>query len=80
LTEANLGKTYLVGSIIGEERANLQLLAEIKIKPNAKVQVVKRNADEVILCVEGKECCLSRGLAANVLLRKTRRTIHAVET
>jgi DtxR family Mn-dependent transcriptional regulator len=79
LTEANLGKTYLVGSIIDEERANLQLLAEKKIKPNAKVQVVKRNAEEVVLCVEGKECRLSRGIAANVLLRKTRRNIHAVE-
>ena len=80
LTEANVGESYVVGRIIDEEHANLQLLAEKKIKPQAKLQVVKRNANKIALCVEGKECCLSSDLAANVLLRKTGRKKHAVET
>jgi DtxR family transcriptional regulator, Mn-dependent transcriptional regulator len=79
LTEATLGESYFVDRIIDEEHANLQLLSEKKIKPTAKLQVLKRNANEVTLYVEGKECCISNGLAANVLLRKTGMKNHAVE-
>jgi DtxR family Mn-dependent transcriptional regulator len=78
LTEADVGESYVVGRIIDEEHANLQLLAEKKIKPQVKLQVVKRNGNKIVLCVEGKECCLSSDLAANVLLRKTGRKNHAV--
>ena len=80
LTEAEVGKSYVVGRIIDEEHANLQLLSEEKIKPQAKLQVVKLNATKIFLCVEGKECSLSRDMATKVLLRKTGRDIHAVET
>lgn len=72
LTEANVGENYLVCSIVNEEHKNLQQLAEVKIKPKTKVQVIERNAEQVVLRVEGKEYSVSRRLAANVLLRKSK--------
>jgi len=78
LNKAGLDKTFLVCRIIDEERVSLKLLAEKGIKPKARVHVTKRETDKVFLCVEGKECFLSRDLAAKVLLRKTRRATHAV--
>ncbi len=71
LTEADLGETYVVDRIIDEEHANLHVLAADNIKPQAILQVVKRNFDKIILRVAGKECQLSTSLAENVLLRKT---------
>jgi DtxR family Mn-dependent transcriptional regulator len=80
LTEADVGESYVVDRIVDEEHANLQLLAEKKIKPEATVQITKRDAEYVVLYVEGKQHRLSSGLAVNVLLRKTGRKIHAVST
>jgi DtxR family transcriptional regulator, Mn-dependent transcriptional regulator len=78
LTEADVGESYVVDRIVDEEHANLQLLAEKKIKPEATVQIAKRDAEHVVFYVEGKRHSLSSCLAANVLLRKTGRKIHAV--
>lgn len=72
LTEADVGENYFVCSIVDEKHTNLQQLAKAKIKPKTEVQVIECNAEHVILNVEGKECCLSRGLAANVLLIKNK--------
>ncbi|MCW4017509.1 MAG: metal-dependent transcriptional regulator [Candidatus Bathyarchaeota archaeon] len=80
LTEANMGETYLVAGILNEGHASLEQLAEAKIKPEAEVNVVKLGGDEVVLVVEGNECCLNRSLAANVLLKKTGGTSHATKT
>jgi DtxR family Mn-dependent transcriptional regulator len=71
LTEADVDESYVVDRIIDEEHANLQLLAEKKIKPEVAVQVEKCDAQHVILCVEGKKQSISSNLAANILLRKT---------
>jgi DtxR family transcriptional regulator, Mn-dependent transcriptional regulator len=80
LTEADVGESYVVERIIDEEHVNLQLLAEKKIKPQAIMKVTKRDAQYVVLCLEGKQHRLSSGLASNVLLRKKGRHIHAVAT
>jgi DtxR family transcriptional regulator, Mn-dependent transcriptional regulator len=79
LTEAEISENYFVGRIIDEEHANLQFLSEKKIKPQAKLRVVKCNARKITVCVEGKEVSLNRDLAANVLLRKTGRKDHAAK-
>ncbi len=80
LTEANIGESYVVDRIIDEEHANLQLLEEKKIKPEATIQVAKRDTEDIVICVGGNQHRLSSGLAANVLLRKTGRKNHAVTT
>jgi len=70
LTEADLGESYVVERIINEEHVNLQLLAEKDLKPDAKVQLMKKNTDNVVALIERKEQSLDRDLATNVLLRK----------
>jgi DtxR family transcriptional regulator, Mn-dependent transcriptional regulator len=80
LTDVEVGKWYVVDRIIDEEHTDLQLLAQEKIKPEVKVQIAKRDAQGVVVCVDGKNQRLSIGLASNVLLRKKGRNIIAVAT
>jgi DtxR family Mn-dependent transcriptional regulator len=70
LTEANLGEQYVVARIIDEEHANLQMLAEKKLKPEAKVQFIKQEDEVITICVDGKEQHLNWNAAGNVLVRK----------
>jgi DtxR family Mn-dependent transcriptional regulator len=72
LTEANVGESYYVCSIIDEEHKNLQQLAKAKIKPKTQVQVMERNMEQIVLSVEGEKKILNRRLAANVLLIKNK--------
>ncbi|XES77852.1 MAG: metal-dependent transcriptional regulator [Candidatus Bathyarchaeia archaeon] len=72
LTEANVGESYYVCSIIDEEHKNLQQLAKAKIKPKTQVQVMEQNTEQIVLSVEGEKSVLSRRLAANVLLIKNK--------
>jgi DtxR family transcriptional regulator, Mn-dependent transcriptional regulator len=70
LNFADLGERYIIDRIIDEEHANLQLLAQKKIKPEVRVQVVKHDTQNVSLLIEGDEQQLSWHLAASVLVRK----------
>lgn len=78
LNEADLGETYLVSRIINEDSESLTLFAKKKIKPNTRINIVKRELDKVCVSVKGKECVLSKDVAANVLLREKRRTANVV--
>jgi DtxR family transcriptional regulator, Mn-dependent transcriptional regulator len=70
LNFADLGERYIIDRIIDEEHANLQLLAQKKIKPEVMVQVVKHDTQNVSLLIEGEEQQLSWHLVASVLVRK----------
>ena len=51
LTEANLNEDYVVDRIVDEENANLGLLAEKNIKPNATIQIVKNDRKQIVVYV-----------------------------
>jgi DtxR family Mn-dependent transcriptional regulator len=70
LTEATIGEQYVVARITDEEHANLQLLEEKKLKPDAKIQFIKQKGDVITICVDGKEQHLNQDAAINVLVRK----------
>jgi DtxR family transcriptional regulator, Mn-dependent transcriptional regulator len=73
LTEANTGEIYVVDRIIDEEHTNLQLLAEKKLKPDAKIEFVKLEEDVVTVRINGKKEQLNAEAAINVLVRENER-------
>ena len=79
LTEANSNESYLVDRIVNEENVNLEMLYNKGIKPQASIQVLKRNEKNITVCVNGKRQELSRGTADCVLLRKNGRVDYAVK-
>ncbi|MCW4009607.1 MAG: metal-dependent transcriptional regulator [Candidatus Bathyarchaeota archaeon] len=70
LTEAELGERYVVCCIIDEEHVNFHLLDEKNIKPEAKLKVLERIGDQMVLRVGKTECTIDKSVAVNILLRK----------
>ena len=70
LIDANLGENYIIARIVDEEHANLQLLAEKKLKPETKIHFVKHENDLYTIQVDGKREQLNRDSASNVFVRK----------
>ncbi len=69
LTETGAGENCVVVKIVDEERVNLGFLEQKKIKPQARLHVVKQEARELVVCVEGNQFPIPRELAVDVLVK-----------
>jgi len=72
LTEVGLNVTCIVAKVTDEKREKLLTLANVGIKPNVSICVVKKKTSTMVLRVAGKERALSYDNASGVWVKQKR--------
>ncbi len=72
LTEMELNQSCNVAKITDENREKLEKLANKGIKLGILIHVIRKNPSTIVLCVDGKECSISRSDASSIWVKPSK--------